>query len=495
MSQSGYTPILIYSSATTTNVPLAANLSQGELAINTADGKLFYKDSGGTVQVIATKAGALGTVTSVSGTGTVNGLTLTGTVTTSGSLTLGGTLDLSSPPAIGGTAAAAGSFTALSYTTTLTGGTGIVNLGSGQFYKDASGNVMIGTTTPRQSLTVAQNNSVGMGVEISNLSTSSVTTKFAGVYFSGFDTVGTYKPTALIASNPDDINYVNSNFTISTRIANTLAERMRIDSSGNVGIGTSSPSTYGKLAIVQEGNNAAFIGTSTTLTNYISADIAYICAAPTIGSSATSKNIVFQTGSSGLGTERMRIDASGNVLIGTTAQLLTEKMAVKSTSTYVATFQNVTNTSGYSGIYSSIGSAGNNTSTFHFQGNTNAVGNWYLYGNGTMSYSSDQRLKKNIETTRDGYIDDLCKLRVVKYNWKNDEEGKPKELGLIAQEVEQVFPNLVQDDIGKISEDDDTVYKQLKSSVLPYMLLKAIQELKAIVDTQAEQIKALQGAK
>lgn len=49
----------------------------------------------------------LGTVTSVSGTGTVNGLTLTGTVTTSGSLTLGGTLDLSSPPAIGGTTPAA----------------------------------------------------------------------------------------------------------------------------------------------------------------------------------------------------------------------------------------------------------------------------------------------------------------------------------------------------------------------------------------------------
>jgi hypothetical protein len=47
----------------------------------------------------------VGTVTSVSGTGTVNGLTLTGTVTSTGSLTLGGTLDLSAPPAIGGTTA------------------------------------------------------------------------------------------------------------------------------------------------------------------------------------------------------------------------------------------------------------------------------------------------------------------------------------------------------------------------------------------------------
>ncbi len=55
----------------------------------------------------------LGTVTSVSGTGTVNGLTLTGTVTTSGNLTLGGTLNLSSPPAIGNTTPNTGNFTTL----------------------------------------------------------------------------------------------------------------------------------------------------------------------------------------------------------------------------------------------------------------------------------------------------------------------------------------------------------------------------------------------
>ena len=41
MSQAGYTPIQLYYSSTATNVPLAANLANGELAINTADGKLF----------------------------------------------------------------------------------------------------------------------------------------------------------------------------------------------------------------------------------------------------------------------------------------------------------------------------------------------------------------------------------------------------------------------------------------------------------------------
>lgn len=55
MAQSGYTPIQLYYSSTATNTPLAANLAAGELAINTADGKLFYKDSSGVVQTIAAK--------------------------------------------------------------------------------------------------------------------------------------------------------------------------------------------------------------------------------------------------------------------------------------------------------------------------------------------------------------------------------------------------------------------------------------------------------
>lgn len=58
MSQAGYTPIQIYYSTTTSNTPSAGNLADGELAINTNDGKLFYKDSGGVVQTIATKATA-----------------------------------------------------------------------------------------------------------------------------------------------------------------------------------------------------------------------------------------------------------------------------------------------------------------------------------------------------------------------------------------------------------------------------------------------------
>ena len=65
MAQAGYTPISLYYSSTTTNAPIAGNLASGELAINITDGKLFYKDNAGAVQVIAWKT----TPVSAGGTG------------------------------------------------------------------------------------------------------------------------------------------------------------------------------------------------------------------------------------------------------------------------------------------------------------------------------------------------------------------------------------------------------------------------------------------
>lgn len=62
MAQTGYTPIQLYYSSTASAAPIAGNLAAGELAINTNDGKLYYKDSGGVVQLIASKAGSSGDV-------------------------------------------------------------------------------------------------------------------------------------------------------------------------------------------------------------------------------------------------------------------------------------------------------------------------------------------------------------------------------------------------------------------------------------------------
>ena len=62
MAQTGYTPISTYYSATASSVPLAANLVAGELALNTNDGKLYYKNSSNVVTLLASSAGASGDV-------------------------------------------------------------------------------------------------------------------------------------------------------------------------------------------------------------------------------------------------------------------------------------------------------------------------------------------------------------------------------------------------------------------------------------------------
>ena len=98
MAQSGYTPILIYASGTTGNTPSAANLtssaSGAELALNYYDGKLFYKDNTGTVQV---PSGTLG----ISGNGTDSG---SYQVSSGAGLNFtGGTRTLSSTSSVSGT--------------------------------------------------------------------------------------------------------------------------------------------------------------------------------------------------------------------------------------------------------------------------------------------------------------------------------------------------------------------------------------------------------
>lgn len=122
-STGGTTPVISMPAATTS---VSGYLTSTDW--NTFNGKQTVLVSGTNIKTVngATLLGsgnlAVGTVTSVGGTGTVNGLTLSGTVTTSGNLTLGGTLDLSSPPAIGATAANTGAFTTLVATSGLGGG-------------------------------------------------------------------------------------------------------------------------------------------------------------------------------------------------------------------------------------------------------------------------------------------------------------------------------------------------------------------------------------
>lgn len=102
------------SATTATTATNLAGGATGSVPYQATSGSTSMLSAGSNGQVLTLAAGVpswatptVGTVTSVSGTGTVSGISLSGTVTSSGSLTLGGSLDLSSPPAIGGTTPAA----------------------------------------------------------------------------------------------------------------------------------------------------------------------------------------------------------------------------------------------------------------------------------------------------------------------------------------------------------------------------------------------------
>jgi len=90
MAATGYTPISLYYSATAAAVPLAANLTAGELALNTNDGKLYYKSSGGVVTLLASNA-ATTNVSSITfgSTGLTPATATTGAVTVAGTLVVG----------------------------------------------------------------------------------------------------------------------------------------------------------------------------------------------------------------------------------------------------------------------------------------------------------------------------------------------------------------------------------------------------------------------
>ncbi len=136
MAQSGFTPITLYYSSTAAAAPTSGNLANGELALNITDGKLYYKDNAGAVQLLANKTNAVSPLPVLNGG--------TGTTTSTGT----GNTVLSASPTFTGTLAAA----AITASTTL-GVTGVSTL--------TGGAVVQGLTVGLGANAVAQNTVLG----------------------------------------------------------------------------------------------------------------------------------------------------------------------------------------------------------------------------------------------------------------------------------------------------------------------------------------------
>jgi hypothetical protein len=304
-------------------------------------------------------------------------------------------------------------------------------------------------------------------------------------------------------------------------------ESMRLDSSGNLGVGTTSPTANRRLDAVISANASAGIrvqnsnaGTATSSnTSYsngtsnhefgilgtgystygvLSASEAYIYGSGqniSIGADGASAVIKFGTGS-GI-PERMRIDSSGNLLVGTTSGTY-HRLVKNSSASIGCEIANTSATTGSRCLDLSMSTNGDATGTFIRCADFGAF-RFQVLGNGNAqnvnnSYGSisDIKLKENIVDATPK-LEKLKQVRIVNYNLIGEEQ---KQIGVIAQELEQVFPSMVDESPDRDKEGNDlgTTTKSVKYSVFVPMLIKAIQELNAKLDAQAARIATLEGA-
>jgi hypothetical protein len=281
---------------------------------------------------------------------------------------------------------------------------------------------------------------------------------------------------------------------------------MTLTSGGNVGIGTSSPTA--KLSIVADwvaggatvrcypvtsfasgglGGYGIFDSDGTTRKGYINVSSNYMEVWCQQNSPMT-----FGTND----TERMRITSGGYLKAsnsGTYLNAADNYHELRTTANSQWNTRITTNAPDPYGIDIRFTSAApNNATNLFINCADTSADRFKVFSNGNVvntnnSYGpiSDIKLKENIIDATPK-LDKLMQIRIVNYNLIGDEL---RQIGVIAQELEQVFPGLVDEHIDKDKEgnDLDTTTKSVKMSVFVPMLIKAIQEQQA----QIEELKAM----
>ena len=265
---------------------------------------------------------------------------------------------------------------------------------------------------------------------------------------------------------------VDDNFTIYQDGAGG-GNRFTINTSGLVGIGTSSPSDKLNVVVSANGNNTRFDGPTSGLifqTNATSTDIISYG-----GTTPAYRQMNFATGAS----TAMSITSGGNVLIGKTSTGVDDGDGFRFDSSGV--------------LFTSV-AAGENT--YYLRDITNAVYRFYVTSGGTINATnttisaiSDVRLKENITDLEIG-LEAIMALRPRKFDWKKESGNDGKNVrGFIAQEFEQVFPDLIDESINPSPEGEEP-YKQIRQDLIP-VLVKAVQEQQA----QIEELKKIVATK
>ena len=295
----------------------------------------------------------------------------------------------------------------------------------------------------------------------------------------------------------------------------TLTQAMTLDASGRLGIGTTSPSqrlsilnggTYGTIYqpafIIGNDSSGGNVGLNTGLgaivwaTDGLGTQVASIEAIRQNPGAGAASALAFRTGASGGGTERMRINSGGDLLLGTTTA--TAKVSISGVG---GTAQQSLFADGWGsgiGAFATLRAANtSNADVIYFETSAAGVGKIAITSTST-SYvtSSDYRLKENIAPMT-GALATVQALKPVTYTWKVDgSDGQ----GFIAHELQAVVPDCVtgEKDAVETYTDEDGVeqtrpkYQGIDTSFLVATLTAAIQEQQAIIQSQADTITAME---
>jgi len=270
----------------------------------------------------------------------------------------------------------------------------------------------------------------------------------------------------------------------------TFTEVMTLTAAGNLGVGTTSPinnSGYGGFSL--NGTSGALLSMMTNGTE--SSRIVSIGNETSIQSKATTGFITFVQGVSG-GTERARIDTSGNLIVGTNSvSAANERLRIYgSNANWISIFENV-NANPYGNLfqYSVTKNGTGNEFLGCYEGGGATTRLTIRSNGGIANYSgnnvnlSDRREKTNIAPAK-SYLDTICAIPVQTFNYidQNMEEDGGLTLGVVAQDVQAVAPELVMESNWAKKDEEPKMRLSIYQTDLQYALMKALQELKAEFD-------------
>ena len=244
---------------------------------------------------------------------------------------------------------------------------------------------------------------------------------------------------------------------------------MTIDTSQNVGIGTSSPSSR-----LQVSNGASGLAEIQLASNVQAFSIG--TGGSTSGYGVSALYFYDKTAN----TERMRIDSSGNLLVGTASSSISN----------VDAFSWIKGIGAYSQYQHSSGAvSGNFYIGFYYNGGA-AIGSITQNGTTAVSYntSSDYRLKENVTPMTNG-LATVSALKPVIYDWVSD---KSQGEGFIAHELQSVIPLAVTGEKDAVDEEGNIKPQGVDYSKIVVHLVAALQELSAKNDALEARLAALE---